>query len=535
MIASVFVIEPARRTKCPFSNDGQKIVLDLSDQKVRGITGFDIEINFQQSIKAFRNHDYRWVNTGQTRVSNSSTPKAIKFENGYIQPSKQTGIWETIKNRPNQLLWRFNTPGASPLAVYHGTRLTRKIGTANDSAPESVTLLFSEHNGIEFSRSPIPFSAVACFTDHCDFDTAQNLALQRQLFKESGIRVTKGFFLSHHSSREDNASFENQSEELGKWRDDGHELAYHSLAQAPKFNRESFADFENFSPPFPNITTWIDHAYQHYNLSFYASNGKSDVYLGDILAKKNIRALWNYIDSGPTTAGVINQLNRDDFTLKQFLAGNRWLPFKKRFGLLIKTIMLHYYADEKIVAHYMYMAINFKKVFFRGQLRRFWPMFKNLVGLILPLMRVLLHWNRSKNQPFAFARYMPVVFAHRIGKHDFRIFQTLEMADFVSALAPKNIDKLITESGLFIAHTYFSSPISYHQGKMFSGPDAINRQVATHFKSLGAKVAAGNIWNPTLGELVEFLANFEKTVLDIDADGRIVACESSGLPYRNIT
>ena len=80
------------------------------------------------------------------------------------------------------------------------------------------------------SRSIKSFSAIACFTDHCDFDTLSNLQLQRTFFKEKDIKVTKGFFLNHFSKRQDNASYERDKMELDLWINDGHELCYHSLS-----------------------------------------------------------------------------------------------------------------------------------------------------------------------------------------------------------------------------------------------------------------------------------------------------------------
>ena len=98
------------------------------------------------------------------------------------------------------------------------------------SFDKTIALLFSKKSGVEFSRSKIPFSAVACFTDHCDFDTLQNLKIQRELFKTCNIKITKGFFLNNYSKRE-NASYEENKEELDFWKKYGHELAYHSLSQ----------------------------------------------------------------------------------------------------------------------------------------------------------------------------------------------------------------------------------------------------------------------------------------------------------------
>jgi hypothetical protein len=68
---------------------------------------------------------------------------------------------------------------------------------------------------------------------------------------------------------------------------------------------------------------------------------------------------------------------------------------------------------------------------------------------------------------------------------------------------------------------------------MFKNPNEIDEIVAKNFSYLGSKIANNQIWNPTLKELVVFLSNFEKTILDVDTDGKIVVMNSSGLSYRN--
>jgi hypothetical protein len=115
------------------------------------------------------------------------------------------------------------------------------------------------------------------------------------------------------------------------------------------------------------------------------------------------------------------------------------------------------------------------------------------------------------------------------------VFQTLEMVDFRAALHPQNIDKLIQEKGLFIAHTYFSVPMAYHTGRLFKTLDTIDEIVAANFEYLSKKIQNGEVWNPTLKELVDFLSTFEATVLDLDAEGKIVVAHSAGIPNRPIS
>ena len=162
-------------------------------------------------------------------------------------------------------------------------------------------------------------------------------------------------------------------------------------------------------------------------------------------------------------------------------------------------------------------------------------MMSHAFGLAIPMLKVLLFWNSHKNKPYKFAKYTPVVFRHRISNRSFQVFQTIEMIDFKNALQPLNIAKLIDEKGLFVAHTYFSAPMPYHSGRMFSTPDTIDNQVAENFRHLGKKIMDGEIWNPTVHELVDFLANFEKTTLDVDAEGQIFVADAAGVPHRNIS
>jgi hypothetical protein len=106
------------------------------------------------------------------------------------------------------------------------------------------------------------------------------------------------------------------------------------------------------------------------------------------------------------------------------------------------------------------------------------------------------------------------------------------MVDFKKSLHPKAIDKLIDENGMFIAHTYFSVPLEYHEGRMFKSNTEIDERVNANFTYLGEKIKDQQIWNPTLNELVLFLANFDKLVLDIDTSGTIIVRHQADIPYR---
>jgi hypothetical protein len=106
------------------------------------------------------------------------------------------------------------------------------------------------------------------------------------------------------------------------------------------------------------------------------------------------------------------------------------------------------------------------------------------------------------------------------------------MVDFRAALHPQNIDKLIQEKGLFIAHTYFSVPMNYHVGKLIDKNGTVNEMVDKNFSYLSEKIQNNLIWNPTISELVLFLDNFENIKLEINQNGEFIFDEKIKVPFR---
>lgn len=535
MITSISILSDEKKIDCLFNQDqSNKIVIDVKEIFKANTNSLDFEITFSLPIISFRNHDYTWIKPNHDYIANEFSPKIIQLSNGsYIQPNSYHGIWEVNIKEPNVLLWRFNPINSKPLTIYRGEKNQKIIAQASsrNNIFEDVALLIT-NKPIEFSRSKIPFSAIAVFTDHCDFDTVNNLKLQREFFKKNGIITTKGFFLNHFSKREDNASFKNDEQELLKWKEDGHELCYHSLSQSIKSDDESYNDFCSFQPPFEELFTWIDHGYQPYNFSLFQSKTINDDDYESTLYQKNIKILWNYIDSGTATLGVLNQLNPSHFTLLSFLNGNKDLSFIKRLQLILKNIIFHYYGDEKLILKYKNTASNFKKFITQKQLGYFFSFVKDIFSISSKLIVVFINWKITRNKPYKLAKYAPILFKHTIAQKEFYVFQTIEMLDFKKAIHPKNIDSLIKEKGVFIAHTYFSVPMDYHQGKMFSDENTIDVLVAQNFESLGKKIKNNEIWNPTLQELVAYWSNFDNVVLDIDNEGTIFVKSKTELQFR---
>ena len=371
MLKAVLFISNKKQISLSNRIENGKSIYLYPQLEINNNESFDLQFTFNDEIVKFRNHDYTWVEILKDDiVANQFTPKIIQLKSGFfIQANINFGIWEIKSNNNKTLLWRFNPKNSNSFTSFskNADKSITQARTVN-KFPVLPQLLFTKGSTIEFSRSKIPFAAITCFTDHCDFDTPENLEIQRLFFAKHKIKVTKGFFLNHFSKRNDNASFENESHEFLKWIDDGHELAYHSLSQSLKIREESIKDFKSFKPPLPSIPVWIDHGYQPYNFSVYKNHNISDVNYEYNLVGKKIKIIWNYIDSGTATLGVINQLNRNDFTLNSFYKGSKSLKLKERLGALIKNMTIHYYANQKIIKQYRNVAISFKSVFLERKL-----------------------------------------------------------------------------------------------------------------------------------------------------------------------
>src|SRR5690606_15613903 len=229
---------------------------------------FKLKFTFSQPIISLRDHDYSWKKPYENYNAGMFVPKLLKLRNNhYVQANQGTGSWRLDMEEDNVLYWCFNNVNQTPITQYTGDNNSRIIKSlTEDIVLSKLSLLISKFSSLEYSRSIIPFSGIICFTDHCDFDTLESLQTTREFFSKLGIKTTKGFFLNQFSKRANNASYQNNKEELQKWLKDGHEMAYHSLTQSLRSQSEAFNEFETFQPEF-SCNTWIDHGYQPYNLS----------------------------------------------------------------------------------------------------------------------------------------------------------------------------------------------------------------------------------------------------------------------------
>lgn len=534
MIESITLIKENSNNNLSFAYiNKHQIEIDSANL---GSTSMTIQVVFTDAIELFRNHDYTWKPIKGKLISNWYAPKIIRLQNNQmVQANQHNGIWEIDSKNPRILLWHFNLKGSKPIVQYD-FKNTKQVSKATSLVifHKPLMLLFPNRTGIEISRSKIPFAAITCFTDHCDFDTLSNLKLQRLFFKRHNLKITKGFFLNNFSKRPLTACAELHSDELKAWLEDGHELAYHSLSQSLRPNNSKFDDFKIFKPPFSNITTYIDHGYQPYNFSTYKNYQDIENDYGSHLKKRHIVNFWNYIDSGTAAKGVINQLNPNHFTLNSYYQGIRNFKFKDRVHMLIKNIIFHYYSDDLGLVTYRSFVRYFKTLKRKKSYKDHQKMICNTFKILRLLFPVFLFWKSKKNEVYPLARFTPVKFDHDINHATFSAFQTLELIDFRNGLCKANIDLLIKEKGLFIAHTYFSAPLSHHTGKLFGSNDKIDKQVKRNFAYLSQMIKNQHIWNPTLDEFLMYLKKLRLVSFTCNEFGEIVIEDFNRLKFREV-
>ena len=244
--------------------------------------------------------------------------------------------------------------------------------------------------------------------------------------------------------------------------------------------------------------------------------------------------MWNYIDSGTATNDIINQLNPEQFTLNNFWNGTKSFSLKTRIIMLFKNIIFHFDNNETRVRNYIDALSAAKNMISKKSIKPIFGFIKNIIPVIDIILKTIFGWNFYKNQPYKMAKYQPVLFKHKIFDRSFYIFQTLELIDFKKGLQSENIDLLIEQSGVTVAHTYFSANAKHYSGKMFSKENIIDVEVAENFKYLSKKIKENKIWNPTLSEFINYWSKFDDFILDIDENGKLLIQQNSGLLTRII-
>lgn len=202
--------------------------------------------------------------------------------------------------------------------------------------------------------------------------------------------------------------------------------------------------------------------------------------------------------------------------------------------LLFKNVIFHYDNDEKRIRNYIDTLTHLKLLVKKRKLSSLFQFFQNAIPLLKPILKIIFFWSREKDKFYKVSKYAPLVFKHTIFEKEFYVFQTLEMVDFKKALAKENIDLLVKESGIFIAHTYFAVDMKHYLGKLFLSEGKFDAEVVNNFEYLGKLILENRIWNPTLSELIAYFKFYNETIISVNDHGKFFVKSNFNISSRII-
>lgn len=487
-----------------------------------------LEIEFNQMPTHWRAADYTWKDIATPYLSaNYHSPKILKFpQHKYVVGMNALGCWEW-DHKHNKLIWFLIHPDIQPSFVYDKDDKRQWVNEIEVPKGQRFELGIYHGEGPvpELARSPIGFVPTVTITDHCDFDTPHLLATQRGLFKQIGLKITKGFFLHSFSHRGSYAAMDQEEakEEYKKWELDGHELAYHGLSRS--FRPESWKEFDEFDSPagFKPITTYIDHGYLEYNFTKQPIHERAKWF--EHMSNKGINLIWNYVDCMESNSLSNNQLNPVDSSLSLIRKATK---FQRKYNLPVdpkrmSKTWVSYGTSEEFDYGIKNLGEALKPS--QGAVKPLNVVYKAISLIPIALDRQI--WKRNlfeRTRPFKFARFSPLFFK-LINHHtpDIALFQTVSVKDFISVFSQPSLNKLKQEAGILVAHTYLAFLGRNHPGRLFLNESgAYNAEAKASVERLGKEIQAGKIWNPTVKELYEFHKKIQSNRFEY-VDGKLMA------------
>ncbi|MCS5488988.1 hypothetical protein [Algoriphagus limi] len=497
----------------------QKFDFSINFSKDVTLRAIWLDVYFSSPITKWRYLDYSWVSPKLTSfVANIHSPKIVKLKSDFlVVPKLNTGCWEY--KTPHHLRWFFWHPMLSPTMTYDSKDIRHFLRSKRFLSEIKIENGFLWSSGVaeEWARTPIGFFPTICFTDHSDFDTVQNLKIQREFFKKLGIKTTKGFFLYDYTHKKENASYEHPEGkiELKAWKADGHELAYHALSQSYR-GEISEQEFLNFEAPeqLKPIDTYIDHGFHPYNYTKQKLGNWSEWY--DHVFQKGIKRIWTYIDGGEANYFNLNQINPTYSTLGHMRLSSKLAKangLKRNWKTNIRNFLM-YGVSEELLQQGKYLGADFRGLVRKksgNSFLKFLKSGKSFFSLAIKPENIRKQFSKSK-EVFEFNRFGPVFF-EAPNQLDTKIdaFQTLAVRDYDIAFSKESLERFVKENGLVIAHTYFAYTGLNHEGRLFENEHWDFRPEAKKgFERIGKLIEEGQLWNPTLRDLHSFYQKFEE-------------------------
>lgn len=424
-------------------------------------------------------------------------------------------------------------------------------GKASSAAPRwpkgkslSLSLFFAQIRsdkgpGAIASRFPLGAEAGFVLTDHCDFDDIDRLRLflygdgRENGWLGRGLRLTKGVFTIPVSITDRRAvpTLEDATykELIRTLHDDGSEIAPHAVTESGSLPGPVFKEaISGFATQWSS-QTWIDHGN---TIRYCYTMGGADDPEYDLLGtlrKNGFKLLWSYHDvpvHGSATLNLLGSSSSDT-------------------SAMIMAMLRHLAKGEFLIT--LHYVRSFMERHARGGWGRFimrllsafrmvtgtWWEHRRLVRADLDraIRRILGRSSQGSTpvveippEPFSRKELFAssaVVYPERAvplycsDQSDLWLFSTLEDVHVRDILTRGALDRLISERGLHIGHSYLLNNLRYIAG-LFN-PGAAGLRLTDEWSDflhyLAQMVHAGRVWNPYASRLASWMYEVQSVSL----------------------
>jgi len=291
-------------------------------------------------------------------------------------------------------------------------------------------------------KEPFPGAArsVICITDHPDWDSVPKASALCDLFADHGLRITKGVFPVADSGWDYGPGLDSPeyAAVIDRWHEAGHEIAYHGLGSgmhAPADADECLRRMDRLDPYTPR--TWIDHSCGEHTFA-RAARLPGDIDLVAVLAAKGVRNFWSYADvwQNPASDLQVVKSRSAHSAFADFLR----LAWRRGYVGPLQLAYLGTIPIKNLTGPSQY----------RDFLREPWSVSQWCrMRANYRLLRVL---NR---RPLCLYGLNGDFFS--LDPDGTMIFDTLLLNHVALQLCPSNIERLVRDNGVLIAHTYLAA------------------------------------------------------------------------------
>jgi len=412
-----------------------------------------------------------------------------------------------------------------------------KVSTAAPLWPSGTSVSFdlevflSEAGEIPLaapSRFPSGAEAAFVITDHCDYEDIERLRVflqgdgSSQGWLNRGLRMTKGVFMlaSNPPGRKPVPSLQEPGYKdlIHQLYLDGSEIAPHALNESGNLSPNTYrAALEKFVADW-SPATWIDHGS---TLQYCYTMGAADhpeYRLLDVLKDHGFKAMWSYHDVPVNGTLSLNLLS----------------PSRLRLSTLLWHALFHLTRREFLITlHYLRSTV--KAVFKNHEygVSRLMVAARHVVmdkkrGLaeIAALWRWAVDGFTSTRkeglEPYTLEELLeisPVIYPeravpmHEVDDYEILLFTTMEAVHTRDIYTPKALFRLVEERGLHIGHCYLLNSLPYVAGVFSINNDqgvSLSPVWNEFLNHLATAVNEGVIWNPPVGELVEWIRAMQR-------------------------